>query len=163
MPMPPLPLKDNHFFLRPHANPVLYLDERQATSLTDRLDRSTRPADLEPVLNASGRLPRKIHVVVFVHGFQGNSSDLRLFRNHMQVINPTLSCLMSKCNEGKTFDGIEGMGERLAGEVFDFIRQFHDPTTRKRKVSSDSLNVAATPPYLLSPPLPRLHLSMGRT
>jgi len=127
-------LQDQRIYGRPHSNPVIFIDQRLGATPPEPLSTAGRPSSLEPNLTASGRLPRRVHVVVFVHGFQGSSTDLRLLRNHMQVLNPKLACLMSKCNEGKTLDGLEGMGERLASEVVEFLKQFHDQNVRKRKV-----------------------------
>jgi len=68
------------------------------------------------------------HVIVLVHGYQGSAWDMRLFRNHLQVLlehtdaEPLFLC--SSVNEQKNSEGdIKDMGRRLAKEVHDFIRR----------------------------------------
>ena len=136
--MEPTPrLQDQRVYVRPHDNPVLYIDEDLGQEPPEPLDRSLVPDTLAPHPGqASNPRLRRIHVVVFVHGFQGNSTDLRLIKSHLQVLNPKIVCLMSKGNEGKTLDSLEGMGLRLAEEVAEFLTQFHDQSVRRRKVLS---------------------------
>jgi len=68
------------------------------------------------------------HVIVLVHGYQGSSWDMRLFKNHLQVLlehtdaEPLFLC--SSVNEQKkTEEDIREMGRRLAKEVASFIKQ----------------------------------------
>ena len=42
------------------------------------------------------------HVFVLCHGYQGNSWDMRLFKNHLEVMCPKALYLVSISNEGKT-------------------------------------------------------------
>jgi hypothetical protein len=88
------------------------------------------PADIAMV-----RLPIQIkrafkgyHVIVLVHGYQGSAWDMRLFKNHLQVLleytdsEPLFLC--SRVNEQKKTEGdIKKMGRRLAKEVDNFIKQ----------------------------------------
>ncbi|KAK9815810.1 hypothetical protein WJX72_009932 [[Myrmecia] bisecta] len=75
--------------------------------------------------------PVHVHVVVLVHGFQGSATDLRLIRNHIQVMAPGAICLMCKSNEGLTLDGFEAMGRRVAGEVAAFLQRLQTPVPAK--------------------------------
>jgi len=68
------------------------------------------------------------HVIVLVHGYQGSPWDMRIFKNHLQVLlehtdaEPLFLC--SSVNEQKKTEGdIKDMGRRLAKEVDDFIRR----------------------------------------
>ena len=71
--------------------------------------------------------PGVCHLVVLVHGFLGNSLDLRLWRNHIALVYPGTEFLMSCANENKgTFDDIDLLAERLATEVDDKIAQLAD-------------------------------------
>ena len=63
------------------------------------------------------------HVLVFVHGYQGNSWDMRLFKNHLALLFPNHLCMLSSANEGHTEGDIGKMGERLALEIVDFIQE----------------------------------------
>ncbi|GAB5361246.1 hypothetical protein AAMO2058_000697000 [Amorphochlora amoebiformis] len=61
------------------------------------------------------------HIIVFVHGYQGNSWDMRLFKNHLALIFPDHLFLLSGSNEGHTEGDIADMGQRLAVEIVEFI------------------------------------------
>ncbi|GAQ81702.1 hypothetical protein KFL_000880160 [Klebsormidium nitens] len=65
--------------------------------------------------------PPGVHVVVFVHGFQGHHLDLRLVRDHWLVLDPSIEPLMSHANQDLTFEPIQDMGARLALEVAEFL------------------------------------------
>uniref|UniRef100_A0A061R6Z4 Protein fam135b-like n=1 Tax=Tetraselmis sp. GSL018 TaxID=582737 RepID=A0A061R6Z4_9CHLO len=131
LPMPRL--QEDRIFSKPHHNPVLYVDESLAKNPPAGFEDAPRPPWLLPTYRSSLRPIRRIHAVVFVHGYQGTAADLRLVRDHMLAQNPKLSCLMSKGNVGQA-GGLACMGERLATEVLEFLEPFHDITVRKRKV-----------------------------
>ncbi len=56
------------------------------------------------------------------HDAQGSARDLGAVRSHMQLAQPDLDFLMSKCNQDRTADGIQGMGYRLAAEVAQYLQ-----------------------------------------
>lgn len=58
---------------------------------------------------------------VLVHGFQGNSYDMKLLRNHLNYMHPEAMFLCSSINEDNTEGDISDMGEKLASEVTNFI------------------------------------------
>lgn len=64
-------------------------------------------------------------MVVLVHGYQGNSWDMRMFKNQLQMAMPkdNTEFLLSAVNEGKTEGDIAEMGTRLAREVDTFITE----------------------------------------
>jgi hypothetical protein len=64
---------------------------------------------------------RGVHLFVLVHGFQGNSFDMRLYRNNIALLFPDAIFLCSNCNEEKTEGDIKEMGVRLAGEVANYV------------------------------------------
>jgi hypothetical protein len=82
------------------------------------------PADQESVseLHYIRRNPG-VHLMVIVHGFQGNSFDVRLIKNNISVLYPNSLLLCSEANQDDTEDDIFKMGERLAKEVSDFISE----------------------------------------
>ena len=53
---------------------------------------------------------------------QGSARDLGAVRGHMQLAQPDLDFLMSKCNQDRTSDGLHGMGRRLAAEVVQYLQ-----------------------------------------
>jgi pimeloyl-ACP methyl ester carboxylesterase len=66
----------------------------------------------------------KTHVFVLVHGFQGCSFDMRLFKNNIAVLRPDALFLSSVANENETEGDIEEMGVRLAQEVLRYIDEW---------------------------------------
>ena len=55
-------------------------------------------------------------------GLQGSARDLGAVRSHMQLAQPDLDYLMSKCNQDRTADGLQTMGHRLAAEVAQYLQ-----------------------------------------
>lgn len=64
---------------------------------------------------------RGVHLFVLVHGFQGNSFDMRLMKNNLALLYPTAVFLSSTANEDNTEGDISEMGIRLAQEVVNYI------------------------------------------
>lgn len=64
---------------------------------------------------------RGVHLFVLVHGFQGNSFDMRLFKNNLALVYPDAIFLVSSSNEDNTDGDLNEMGIRLAQEVVNFI------------------------------------------
>jgi len=65
-----------------------------------------------------------VHLFVMVHGFQGNSCDMRLLKNNIALLFPEAMFLQSSANEDYTEGDIQEMGVRLAQEVSSFISQY---------------------------------------
>jgi hypothetical protein len=68
----------------------------------------------------------KVHLVVCVHGLEGNSGDLRLIRTYLELALPgaKLDFLMSEQNQENTFDDIEVMTKQLIKEINDHIESY---------------------------------------
>ena len=67
---------------------------------------------------------RGAHLFIMCHGFQGSSFDMRSFKNIISLALPEALFLCSAANEdGLTEGSIFEMGERLANEVIQFIRE----------------------------------------
>ena len=60
-----------------------------------------------------------IHLIVCVHGLDGNSGDLRLIKTYLELCLPTcqLDFLMSSSNHSTTFDDIDIMAKKLLEEI----------------------------------------------
>jgi len=58
-----------------------------------------------------------VHLWVLVHGFQGNSQDMKMIKNNIALVFPEVMFLMSSANEDQTEGDIKEMGLRLAQEV----------------------------------------------
>ena len=53
---------------------------------------------------------------------QGSARDLGAVRSHMQLAQPDMDFLMSKCNQDRTSDGLQVMGHRLAVELAHYLQ-----------------------------------------
>lgn len=67
--------------------------------------------------------PNGLHLIICVHGLDGNSADLRLVRTYLELGLPGahLEFLMSERNQGDTFSDFETMTDRLVAEVLCHI------------------------------------------
>lgn len=63
-------------------------------------------------------------MIVLCHGFQGNSFDLRCFKNNISYLYPDTLFLCASANEDLTDGEIAGMGIRLANEVKNYIDEW---------------------------------------
>ncbi|XP_077496617.1 protein FAM135A isoform X1 [Amblyomma americanum] len=70
--------------------------------------------------------PEGLHLVICVHGLDGNSADLRLVRTYLELGLPTVNFefLMSERNQGETFEDFETMTDRLVSEISYHIEVF---------------------------------------
>lgn len=97
----------------------------------------TPPAEVHPIIfeqryvekgndreEAASERPRGAHLFVLVHGFQGNSFDMRLMKNNIALQYPKAMFLMSNVNEENTEGDIMEMGQNLATELKGYIRDW---------------------------------------
>uniref|UniRef100_A0A182K403 DUF676 domain-containing protein n=1 Tax=Anopheles christyi TaxID=43041 RepID=A0A182K403_9DIPT len=70
--------------------------------------------------------PGGLHLVICVHGLDGNSADLRLVRTYLELGLPGthLEFLMSERNQGDTFSDFDTMTDRLVAEVLYHIETY---------------------------------------
>lgn len=68
----------------------------------------------------------KVHLVVCVHGLEGNSGDLRLIRTYLELALPgaKMDFLMSEQNQENTFDDLETMTVQLIKEINHHIEAY---------------------------------------
>lgn len=64
-----------------------------------------------------------LHVIVLVHGFQGNSYDLKIIKNYIGMVYPKCFFLESNANEMKTDGDIQEMGFRLSRELIQYLSE----------------------------------------
>ncbi|GLC77336.1 hypothetical protein PLESTF_001921500 [Pleodorina starrii] len=108
----------------PGEQPVLVVDDSQGIKWLAESD----------TYFGEGFRPRdEAHVAIFVHGFQGASTDLCLVKAHLMLMYPYLECFSSKTNEGNTHDSLQEMGKRLAAEMAEFLAPFSRSTRRPLK------------------------------
>ncbi|CAD7083042.1 unnamed protein product [Hermetia illucens] len=67
--------------------------------------------------------PNGLHLIICVHGLDGNSADLRLVRTYLELGLPGahLEFLMSERNQGDTFSDFDTMTDRLVAEILYHI------------------------------------------
>lgn len=99
--------------------PVIY-SQRYAPRKADSKEACTEASCNGPVPSAP-KPHRGAHMVVLVHGFQGNSFDMRLFKNNLALIYPDTIYMVSTSNEDNTDGDLHEMGIRLAQEVVNHI------------------------------------------
>ena len=75
-----------------------------------------------------------LHLIVCVHGLDGNSADLRLIKTYLEMALPghNLDFLMSEMNQGDTFSSFEAMTDRLVEEILQQLRHY---TTMPARIS----------------------------
>mmetsp|Transcript_54623 Transcript_54623/g.130346 ORF Transcript_54623/g.130346 Transcript_54623/m.130346 type:complete len:708 (-) Transcript_54623:52-2175(-) len=71
-----------------------------------------------------------LHCVVLVHGFMGNSWDMRLFKNQLVARFGRARYLCARANENDTNGDIGAMGKALAEEVKNFVQAMKEPVGR---------------------------------
>uniref|UniRef100_A0A3Q3W700 DUF676 domain-containing protein n=1 Tax=Mola mola TaxID=94237 RepID=A0A3Q3W700_MOLML len=81
-----------------------------------------------------------IHLIVCVHGLDGNSADLRLVKTYLELGLPgaRIDFLMSERNQNDTFADFESMTERLLDEIVQYI-QIYNLTVSKISFVGHSL------------------------
>ncbi|GFO18851.1 protein fam135a [Plakobranchus ocellatus] len=73
-----------------------------------------------------------VHLIVCVHGLDGNSADLRLVRTYIEMALPgfKLEFLMSDRNQQDTFADFDKMTDRLVDEILNYLDNFGFNVTR---------------------------------
>ncbi|EEA04698.1 uncharacterized protein CMU_037630 [Cryptosporidium muris RN66] len=91
-----------------------------------------------------------VHIMIFVHGFQGTAFDMRNVRNIISLYYPEVLCLLSTCNEELTDEPIEEMGKRLSSEIIEAVTPFSNSLEKLSFVghSLGGLIIRAALPYL---------------
>ncbi|MEQ2286836.1 hypothetical protein AMECASPLE_006468 [Ameca splendens] len=81
-----------------------------------------------------------IHLIVCVHGLDGNSADLRLVKTYLELGLPgaRIDFLMSERNQNDTFADFESMTDRLLDEIVQYI-QIYNITVSKISFVGHSL------------------------
>ncbi|CAH1991581.1 unnamed protein product [Acanthoscelides obtectus] len=106
--------------------------------------------------------PEGMHLIVCVHGLDGNAADLRLVKTYLELGLPGayLDFLMSERNQGDTFSDFETMTDRLISEILQYLDTSSIRPTRISFVGHSLGNIiirsALTRPQMKFL-LPRLH------
>lgn len=116
------PIVDINFFPSIDTHPVFFEEVYTGEQFT-KIESDQGDSLVSPNLRRRKEVRRGVHIIALVHGFQGNSMDMRLIKDHIALAHPDALVVASRFNEGLTEGDIEGMGERLSREVRDFIRE----------------------------------------
>ncbi|XP_032677591.1 uncharacterized protein LOC116847086 isoform X2 [Odontomachus brunneus] len=106
--------------------------------------------------------PEGAHLIICVHGLDGNAADLRLVKTYLELGLPGahLDFLMSERNQGDTFSDFDTMTDRLVAEILYHIEASGlNPTKVSfigHSLGTIIIRSALTRPQL-RPLLPRLH------
>ncbi|XP_077351671.1 protein FAM135A isoform X1 [Festucalex cinctus] len=78
-------------------------------------------------LEEDGSCDEGIHLIVCVHGLDGNSADLRLVKTYLELGLPgaRIDFLMSERNQNDTFADFESMTDRLLDEIIQYIQIYN--------------------------------------
>lgn len=81
-----------------------------------------------------------VHLIVCVHGLDGNSADLRLVKTYIELGLPggRIDFLMSERNQNDTFADFDSMTDRLLDEIIQYI-QIYSLTVSKISFIGHSL------------------------
>ena len=103
------------------------------------------------------------HVVVFVHGFQGDALDLRVVKGYLHASHPDIHYLMSRSNVDYQYDGFEELGARLADEVASYLENVHGEHLGSLRLSfvAHSIGCIVVRAALLQPPLQQFRPRLG--
>ncbi len=73
-----------------------------------------------------------VHLVVCVHGLQGNQFDLRLYRVFLQLVLPQIrfDFLMAQSNHSDTFCDFNAMTDKLLEEIVRYVNDMSTPPTK---------------------------------
>ncbi|XP_050675103.1 uncharacterized protein LOC126972424 isoform X2 [Leptidea sinapis] len=73
--------------------------------------------------------PEGLHLIICVHGLDGNAADLRLVKTYLELGLPgaRLDFLMSERNQGDTFSDFDIMTDRLVQEFLTHIQNSSEP------------------------------------
>ena len=100
------------------------------------------------------------HLVICVHGLDGNSQDLRTLRTFvlmgMKLPLSNIKFLMSRANEDDTYEEIEALTERLVDEIDAHIGQLNVSVSRISFVGH-SLGALMARAALASPKMQKYH------
>ncbi|OAD52892.1 hypothetical protein WN48_11248 [Eufriesea mexicana] len=105
---------------------------------------------------------KRPHLIICVHGLDGNPADLRLVKTYLEMSLPGahLNFLMSERNRGDTFSDFDTMTDRLVAEILHHIESSRlNPTKVSfigHSLGTIIIRNALTRPQL-RPLLPRLH------
>ena len=96
-------IQKENMFPSPDLHPILFED----VYINVNNSQNAKMNALENKTDSNG-----VHLFILCHGFQGNSFDMRLFKNNIALLYPDSLFLCSKTNEDFTDYDIQEMGRK---------------------------------------------------
>mmetsp|Transcript_152085 Transcript_152085/g.265118 ORF Transcript_152085/g.265118 Transcript_152085/m.265118 type:complete len:767 (-) Transcript_152085:174-2474(-) len=115
----PVCIEDLSMIPELELHPILF-EQRYSPKPSAGLTNGKAPEAEDSIPSAPKRY-RGVHLFVLVHGWQGNSFDMRLMKNNLALLFPDAIFLSSTCNEDNTEGDMNESGIRLAQEVVNYI------------------------------------------
>lgn len=116
----PIYVEDVNMKPTPDNQPILF----ENIHMKETKENITDTTDIEnSFLDSDNSSYKGIHLIILVHGFQGNSYDMKLIRNNLSMLHPEALILCSSSNEENTENDIADMGLKLANEIQTFINE----------------------------------------
>ena len=134
--------ENSNYKIIPESYPVLFEETYSKSISNANIDSSKKFAENKNItnntnINNKGESISKIiehkhdinlglHLIVLVHGFEGNSNDMRILKNEIGLINPSIVFLPSTANQDDTGADVIQMGKKLATEVKSYIKEWNN-------------------------------------
>jgi hypothetical protein len=126
----PLPIEDTGMFPDWSDHPILFEECYVKDKKSFEQEEITKSkVEIKELIERNNK---ESHLIILVHGFQGNSEDLRLLRNNLLAIFPAAIFLSSTCNENESDMNIEDQGMKLANEITNYIENYFELEEIKR-------------------------------
>lgn len=111
---------------RPHSNRKSNADLDDLAGLDHDIDYNDDVYEDEDDDEKNIVEDEKLHLIICVHGLDGNSGDLRLVRTYLELALPgaKMDFLMSEHNQENTFDDIEVLTKQLIKEINTHIESY---------------------------------------
>ena len=108
-----------------------------------------------PPLQASPYQSRGTHLFVLVHGIYASAEDMRFIRGQLWLALSTepIDVLISRANEGNNGKSVLAMGERLADEIAEHIRDCHNGVVERLSFIAHSMGALISRAALLHQPM----------
>jgi hypothetical protein len=153
----PLPIESTKFLDKLTKIPIviqeIYVKDAKPSESIEKSKENEKE-----IVKEKGKYKQKaLTLFVLVHGYQGNSNDLRLIKSYITLCYPNSKFLCSNKNENDTKSSIIDMGRILATEVKDYIKEeFNNEMPTKLSFIGHSLGGV-----IIRAALPHLHEYKG--
>ena len=126
----PLKIVEDEYFKNVKKTPLLFeevvirpIPGEESLNVEDHLNKTPLRMGVKE-LEIHIKRYKGIHLFVLMHGFQGNSYDMRIIRNNIAYVYPDAQFLCSVENENHTEGDIAEMAIKLANEVITYVKDW---------------------------------------